>query len=150
MAGWTWEKWTLEVATEYINRVLKYVEETDDCFTLGEAAVKCGEYEEVVFYLEDKFPNEFNSIKKAREIIKARCLKQGMLFKTQPTMTIFNLVNNFGMVNTNQKNNNTNENKTTLDVNLNGLTNKELDDAAEKIAKAIGNSESENATESDT
>lgn len=144
------ETWTLEASNEFLDKVLKYVKETDDCFTLGEAAVECGEYEEVINYIENKFGQNFKSVKRAKEIIKSRCIKQGMQFKTQPTMTIFNLVNNFGMVNTNQKNNNTNENKTTLDVNLNGLTNKELDDAANKIAKAIGNSESENSTEGDT
>lgn len=106
--GKTYEYWTLEAAEKFADDILKYAIDNEECYTLGEAAVECGEYEDVIKYLQDKFEIEFRPIKKAREIIKGRCLKLGMQGKTNATMTIFNLVNNFDMINTNQKSNNTN------------------------------------------
>lgn len=101
--GKTYEIWTLDVAEEFCQKVYEYARDTQDCYTLGEAAVECGEYEAVLWYLQGKFKVEFDSILKAKEIIRNRCIKLGMNGKTQPTMTIFNLVNNFDMVNTNTK-----------------------------------------------
>lgn len=99
--------WTIESANDFFDRVLEYVKEKKGCYTLGEAAVECGEYEEVISYLIGKYSNNddfnFKSIKQAKDIVKARCINKGMNMETNATMTIFNLVNNFDMVNTNSK-----------------------------------------------
>lgn len=101
--GATYEIWTLEKAEQFCNDVHQYVLDNENCYTLGRAAIQCDEYEEVISYLENKFNIEFKSIKKAKTILKQRCIELGMEGKTNPTMTIFNLVNNFDMVNTNTK-----------------------------------------------
>jgi hypothetical protein len=101
--GATYEIWTLDAAEEFCSDVLKYVQTHESCYTLGRAAIECGAYEEVISYLEHKFDIEFKPIKIARGILKTRCLELGMDGKTNPTMTIFNLVNNFDMINTNTK-----------------------------------------------
>jgi len=101
--GKTYEIWTLEKAEEYCEKVYQYAVDHEDCYTLGMAAVQCGEYEEVITYIQKKFEIEFQSIKKAKQLIKERCVKLGMQGKTNATMTIFNLVNNFDMFNTNAK-----------------------------------------------
>lgn len=101
--GARYEVWSFEEADKFCNDVLNYVQNNNNCYTLGRAAIECGEYEEVISYIENKFNLEFKSIKIAKGILKTRCLELGMEGKTNATMTIFNLVNNFDMVNTNTK-----------------------------------------------
>lgn len=96
------KKWTLEYSTEFASNVLKYVREHEDCYVLGEAIVACGSYSEIISYLNKQY-GEFEDLIIAKETIKNRCLKGGMTGKLTPAMTIFNLVNNFDMVNTNTK-----------------------------------------------
>jgi phenylalanyl-tRNA synthetase alpha subunit len=101
------------------------------------AAIECGEYEAVIPYLENKFDIEFNPIKKAREIIKNRCLRLGMNGKTNPTMTIFNLVNNFDMLNTNAKQQVTAK----IDGNITDIDYSKLSESALKEISALKSSE---------
>jgi hypothetical protein len=126
--GYTHEIWTLEKTEEFCDKVLKYVQDNHNCYTLGRATIECDEYEEVISYLENKFKTEFKSIKKAKTILKQRCIELGMDGKTNPTMTIFNLVNNFDMVNTNTKSDITTKGKSINSIDLTKLSKETLDE----------------------
>jgi hypothetical protein len=123
--GYSHEIWTLEKTEEFCDKVLKYVQDNINCYTLGRATIECDEYEEVISYLENKFKTEFKSIKKAKTILKQRCIELGMDGKTNPTMTIFNLVNNFDMVNTNTK---STKGKSINSIDLTKLSKETLDE----------------------
>ena len=91
-------KWTLEKAYEFFDDVLDEVIKGDENYTLGSAAVEVGQYEELINYLENKFPDEdFKSLKKARNIIKDRLIWRGLYNKVNTAMAIFVLKNNHGM-----------------------------------------------------
>jgi hypothetical protein len=92
------EKWTIELAQTFLNDILKYVQENKKCRSLSEAAVECGEYEEVISYLQNKFNTiDFKSIKRAKDIVKNRLAQQGLDGEANPTMAIFLLKNNHNM-----------------------------------------------------
>lgn len=91
------EKWTIEDAELFCNNVLKYIEDNKRCRSLSEAAVECGEYEELISYLCNKFGIVFKSIKKAKDIVKNRLVNQGLDGDANPTMAIFILKNNHNM-----------------------------------------------------
>lgn len=135
--GKTYEIWTIEEANKFADALLVYAQINEECYTLGMAAIECGEYEAVIPYLENKFDIEFNPIKKAREIIKNRCLRLGMNGKTNPTMTIFNLVNNFDMLNTNAKQQVTAK----IDGNITDIDYSKLSESALKEISALKSSE---------
>jgi hypothetical protein len=124
--GKTYELWPIGEAEKFADAVYQYAKDNKNCYTLGQAAVEVGEYEEVISYLEKKFEIEFQSIKKAREIIKNRCLHLGMDGTTNATMTIFNLVNNFDMLNTNAKQKVEAKVEQTVKQDLSALTEEEL------------------------
>lgn len=92
------EKWDLQLTEMFFDDILKYVKDNPKCRSLAEAAVEVGEYEELVQYLINKFPDTvFKSIKKAKDIVKNRLVNQGLDGDANPTMAIFILKNNHGM-----------------------------------------------------
>lgn len=91
-------KWTLEKAHELFDDVYDHVISEENIYTLGQAVLAAGQYEQLVVYLEDKFPDQdFVSLKKARDIIKARLIDRGLESKVNTAMAIFVLKNNHGM-----------------------------------------------------
>ena len=91
-------KWTLEKTHEFFDNVLAILEEDNNIHTLGGAALKAGQYEQLITYLEGVYPDEvFESIKKAREIVKGRLIQDGLGNKVNNAMAIFVLKNNHGM-----------------------------------------------------
>ena len=100
------ERWTLESAKMFANDVYDYVRNHDNCTSMSKACTELDEYENVIQYLENKFNVEFESIKKAKDILKARLIEQGLYNKANATMAIFILKNNHDMsdkVDTNNK-----------------------------------------------
>lgn len=93
------DTWTLEDANLLCDKILEYIVNNKDCYTMGEACIECGEYEDVVKYLQKKFNIEFPTIKKGREIIKNRIISFSLQNKLSTAMSIFILVNNHGMEN---------------------------------------------------
>lgn len=91
------EKWTYEQASIFCDNVLTILEKNKDIRTLGGACLRAGGYEQLIKYLENKFDTVFESIKKAREIVKARLIEQGLDGDANPTMAIFILKNNHDM-----------------------------------------------------
>lgn len=92
------EKWTLDEAQKFINSVYEYVKDNRDCSSLTEALTELGQYDAVLIYLENKFDKiVFQSVKKAKDIIKQRIIKKGLDNKYNPTMSIFILKNNHDM-----------------------------------------------------
>lgn len=92
------EVWTIEKSKEFLEKVLKYVEENKKCRSLSEATVECGEYEEVVQYIQNKYPDiDFKSIKRAKDICKNRLANQALDGEANTTMAIFLMKNNHGM-----------------------------------------------------
>ena len=92
------EIWTEETTKVFFDKILEYVQENKKCRSLSEAAVECGEYEDIIQYLQNKFSNiDFRSIKRAKDIVKNRLANQGLDGDANPTMAIFLLKNNHGM-----------------------------------------------------
>lgn len=91
------ERWTLENAEFFANDVYDYVRNNDDCTSMSKACTELDEYENVIQYLENKFNVEFEPIKKAKDILKARLIEQGLYNKANATMAIFILKNNHDM-----------------------------------------------------
>lgn len=89
--------WTKDKASEFCDKVLKYIEDNKKCRSISEAAVECGEYEELISYFRTKFGQDFKSIKKAKDIVKNRLVNQGLDGDANPTMAIFILKNNHNM-----------------------------------------------------
>lgn len=91
-------KWNEQNAMEFCENVLEYVRNNDDCVSLSDAFSSLGGYESQFVYLKERFPDvNFVPIKEAKEIIKARIIKQGMYNKANATMAIFILKNNHDM-----------------------------------------------------
>jgi len=89
------EKWDLTNTDMFFDDILKYIQENPKCRSLSEAVVEVGEYEELISYLLNKFPDVvFKSIKKAKDIVKNRLVKQGLDGDANATMAIFILKNN--------------------------------------------------------
>jgi len=89
------EKWDLLTTEMLFDDVLKYIQKTPKCRSLSEAIVEVGEYEELISYLLNKYPNVvFKSIKKAKDIVKNRLVQQGLDGDANATMAIFILKNN--------------------------------------------------------
>jgi hypothetical protein len=92
------EVWTEQSAKTFFDSILKYVQENKKCRSLSEASVECGEYEELISYLQNKFNTiDFKSIKRAKDIVKNRLAQQGLDGEANPTMAIFLLKNNHNM-----------------------------------------------------
>lgn len=108
------EIWTLEKTNELFDKILNYIQVNKKCRSVSEAAVEVGEYEDLVLYLENKFPEQdFRAIKRSRDICKNRLANQGLDGEANPTMAIFILKNNHGFrdkVETENINHNTNKN----------------------------------------
>ena len=89
------EKWDLARAEMFFDHILKYIQDEPKCRSLSEACVAIGEYEDLMNYLINKFPDTvFRSIKKAKDIVKNRLVQQGLDGVANPTMAIFILKNN--------------------------------------------------------
>ncbi len=107
------EKWTTKEIIEFIDRVYSYVNENKECSSLVEAITECGEYEQILRYFETKeSPVDFAPIKKAKDIIKQRLIKNGLNGTNNPTMSIFILKNNHDMKDKSEV-----EQKTNLSIN---------------------------------
>lgn len=92
------EKWDLVRTEMFFDDILKHVQSNPKCRSLSEAVVEVGEYEELISYLLNKFPNVvFKSIKRAKDIVKNRLVTQGLDGDANPTMAIFILKNNHNM-----------------------------------------------------
>ena len=91
-------KWNEQNAMDFCLKVLEYVKNNENCVSLSDAFSTLGSYESQFVYLKERFPNvNFVPIKEAKEIIKARIIKQGMYNKANATMAIFILKNNHDM-----------------------------------------------------
>lgn len=92
------EVWDLETAKQFLDDVLNYIQENKKCRSIAEACVELGEYEELVSYITNKFPQQdFKSIKSAKDIVKTRLMNQGLDGEANATMAIFILKNNHQM-----------------------------------------------------
>ena len=92
------EKWDLLTTEMFFNDILKYVQKNPKCRSLSEAVVEVGEYEELISYLTNKYKDVvFKSIKRAKDIVKNRLVKQGLDGDANSTMAIFILKNNHNM-----------------------------------------------------
>lgn len=92
------EKWDLERTEMFFDDILKYVQKNPNCRSLSEAVVEVGEYEELISYLLNKYSDTvFKSIKRAKDIVKNRLVKQGLDGEANSTMAIFILKNNHNM-----------------------------------------------------
>ena len=92
------ERWTLEVANDFFDSILKYIKQNKKCRSLSEACVELNEYEEVINYILRKYPEQdFKPIKVAKDIVKNRLASQGLDGEANPTMAIFLLKNNHNM-----------------------------------------------------
>ena len=49
------EIWTEETTKVFFDKILEFVQENKKCRSLSEAAVECGEYEDIIQYLQKKF-----------------------------------------------------------------------------------------------
>lgn len=108
------EKWSFEDAEAFCNKTLDILISNEKIRTLGGACLKAGGYETLISYLQEKYSIEFESIKKAKEIVKSRLIEQGLDNDVNPTMAIFILKNNHDMRDkTENTNNNTNTNLNT-------------------------------------
>lgn len=87
------EKWTEQESKKLVDSVLDYVENTADCYFIGEAVTSLGEYRELWNYISKKF--DFHTIKKVESILESRLVKAGLTNSTNPAMTIFTLKNNY-------------------------------------------------------
>lgn len=101
------EKWTLEQSEIFCNEVLLFVIENEKCRSLATATSKLGQYESLLNYFEVKFKIEFESIKRAKEIVKSRLIEQGLDGESNPTMAIFILKNNHDMADKTENKNET-------------------------------------------
>jgi hypothetical protein len=89
------EKWDLLRTEMFFDDILKHVQKNTTCRSLSEACVEVGEYEELISYLLNKYPDTvFKSIKRAKDIVKNRLVKQGLDGDANATMAIFILKNN--------------------------------------------------------
>jgi len=92
------EKWDIERTEMFFDDILKHVQKNQNCRSLSEAVVEVGEYEELISYLLNKYPDTvFKSIKRAKDIVKNRLVKQGLDGDANSTMAIFILKNNHNM-----------------------------------------------------
>ena len=91
--------WTLEKTIDFCQQVYEFVLTNDDCSSLTKALTSLGGYDELLCYLEKKHKNEFDfqPIKEAKDIVKARLIEKGLYNKVNPTMAIFILKNNHDM-----------------------------------------------------
>lgn len=89
------EKWDLVSTEMFFDDILKHIQANPKCRSLSEAVVEVGEYEELISYLLNKHSDVvFKSIKKAKDIVKNRLVKQGLDGDANATMAIFILKNN--------------------------------------------------------
>ena len=92
------EKWNLVKTEMFFDDILKHVQSNPKCRSLSDACVEVGEYEELISYLLNKYPDTvFKSIKRAKDIVKNRLVNQGLDGDANPTMAIFILKNNHNM-----------------------------------------------------
>lgn len=92
------KKWEAHNAQELINDVAEYVKNREDCFSLAYACSDLGYYETILYHFKDNIEGvDFEPIKNAKEIIKARLINNGVKGETNATMSIFVLKNNHGM-----------------------------------------------------
>lgn len=92
------EVWDLETTEQFFNDIVEWIESNPKCRSISEAVVELGQYEELVSYLINKFSDkDFKSIKRAKDIVKNRLVKQGLDGEANSTMAIFILKNNHNM-----------------------------------------------------
>ena len=92
------EKWTLEESISFLDEVYNYVVNNEDCCSISEACSNLGWYETLFDYIKNKHKTiDFESLKKAYEVIKQRIIKKGLKSEYNPTMSIFILKTNHDM-----------------------------------------------------
>ena len=104
------EKWTDDEINKFIKSVHAYIDEIQNCVTLAEATLECGQYEQILRYFETKKSQhiDFAPIKKSKDILKNRIIKNALNNKYNPTMAIFVLKNDYDMNETQNHNVNMN------------------------------------------
>ena len=125
------EIWDLESTKQFFKDVVEYIETNTNCRSLSEAVVEVGEYEELISYLLNKYPDTvFKSIKRAKDIVKNRLVKQGLDGEANSTMAIFILKNNHNMTDKQQTDLTTNgkELNNTQEVKITIVTNEDEGD----------------------
>lgn len=91
-------KWNTENAQLLVDDILEYIKNRKDCFSIAEASSDLGYYETILDYFKRTLRDvDFEPIKIAKEIVKARLIKQGLIGENNPTMSIFILKNNHDM-----------------------------------------------------
>ncbi len=93
------EKWTVEKSLVFLDSVYSYLKKNKTCMTIVGACVALGHYEELFTYLGNKHDDEniFKSIRKSKDIVKARLIGKALFNETNSAMSIFVLKNNHGM-----------------------------------------------------
>lgn len=104
------EKWTLELAEEFCNKVLDIIENNKKIRTIGKACLEAGKYENILDHFNTKFGFVFDSIKRAKEIAKQKLIEDGLNNDVNTTMAIFILKNNHDMKDRSENTNTTNLN----------------------------------------
>ena len=125
------EKWDIERTEMFFDDILKYIQKNTNCRSLSEAVIEVGEYEELISYLLNKYPDTvFKSIKRAKDIVKNRLVKQGLDGEANSTMAIFILKNNHNMTDKQQTDLTTNgkELNNTQEVKITIVTNEDEGD----------------------
>ena len=91
-------KWNIDDAQKLVQKIYQYVINNENCSSLAKACSYTGYYETLLYYLNEKFNAlDFEPIKKAKEVIKARLIEKGLKGDNHATMSIFVLKNNHDM-----------------------------------------------------
>jgi hypothetical protein len=110
------EKWTLQEATEFIEKAVKLSKDTEYDF-IGEIAKELNQYKEIFSYLVDKFPELKQQHKRLISNCESNCFYNGKKNNIVPSLAIMNLKSNHGWtdrVETNNTNNNINQDVTPI------------------------------------
>lgn len=93
------EKYTEEFVSKELKDIIKELEESPEAIVLGELFTKRDYSPQRFSEWEEKFKDHdkiSESIKKVKSILETRLNTGGLKGKLNPTMTIFNLKNNYG------------------------------------------------------
>lgn len=92
-------KQTAEFVINELQEILKTIEEDEDILAVGELLVKRGFYNQKLSEWLDTYTTVQEipeTIKKIKSILEHRINSRALLGKLNPTMSIFNLKNNYG------------------------------------------------------
>ena len=84
------EKWTIENVSKLADELIEWFKHPEN-FYAKSFFLERNLYEDLRYYLRDKFPLFSDILKKAKELQEAKLVESGLLQKTNPAMTIFML-----------------------------------------------------------